>query len=327
MPRPPRLPLSNVTAFRAVAEKQNLRAAAESLHLTHSAVSQQIRGLEEQLGFALFDRRGRRVVLNSAGQALLRSVQSALATLDDGVQAAAAAAGGEVQRLRVTVLPSFANRWLLPRIGRWRERHPALALEIETSMHVVDLNREGFHAAVRQGIGPWAGLASERLFEQPSFILVGSASAARRLEGAQPEAFAREPLIGDNDLWELWFAAAGVRAKVRTVATFNDAGLMLQAVEQNLGLALAREIHAADALVDGRLVRLSPITVAHADAQPYHLVYPPALRDWPPLDAFRRWLRDELDLSLEALKRATGAQASKQRKAGRASRATRRAGG
>ncbi len=321
MPRPPRLPLSNVTAFRAVAEKQNLRAAAESLHLTHSAVSQQIRGLEEQLGFALFDRRGRRVVLNSAGQALLRSVQSALATLDDGVQAAAAAAGGEVQRLRVTVLPSFANRWLLPRIGRWRERHPALALEIETSMHVVDLNREGFHAAVRQGIGPWAGLASERLFEQPSFILVGSASAARRLEGAQPEAFAREPLIGDNDLWELWFAAAGVRAKVRTVATFNDAGLMLQAVEQNLGLALAREIHAADALVDGRLVRLSPITVAHADAQPYHLVYPPALRDWPPLDAFRRWLRDELDRSMASLGRSAAAREPKSRAPARKGRA------
>ena len=72
----PRLPLNTLTAFRAVAELQNLRAAAEVLHLTHSAVSQQIRGLEEQLGFALFDRRGRRVVLNPAGQALLRSVQS-----------------------------------------------------------------------------------------------------------------------------------------------------------------------------------------------------------------------------------------------------------
>ena len=321
MPRPPRLPLSNVTAFRAVAEKQNLRAAAESLHLTHSAVSQQIRGLEEQLGFALFDRRGRRVVLNPAGQALLRSVQSALATLDDGVQAAAAAAGGEAQRLRVTVLPSFANRWLLPRIGRWRERHPALALEIETSMHAVDLNREGFHAAVRQGIGPWAGLESERLFEQPSFIIVGSASAARRLAGAQPEAFAREPLLGDNDLWEQWFAAAGVRAHVRTVATFNDLGLMLQAVEQNLGLALTREIHAADGLVDGRLVRLSPIEVAHEDAQPYNLVYPPALRDWPPLDAFRRWLRDELDQSMAALQGAAAARGTKPRAPARKGRA------
>lgn len=322
MPRPPRLPLANLTAFRAVAELQNLRAAAEVLHLTHSAVSQQIRGLEEQLGFALFDRRGRRVVLNPAGQALLRSVQSALATLDDGVQAAAAAAGGEAQRLRVTVLPSFANRWLLPRIGRWREQHPALPLEIDASMHVVDLVREGFHAAVRQGIGPWAGLESERLFEQPSFIVVGSPSAARRLVGAQPEAFAREPLLGDNDVWKDWFAAAGLRVNVRTVAVFNDAGLMLQAAEQSLGLALAREIHAADALIDGRLVRLSPITVTHEEAQPYHLVYPPALRDWPPLDAFRRWLRDELDQSMAALHRSEAARGTKPRAPARKGRAS-----
>ena len=324
MPRPPRLPLANLTAFRTVAERQNLRAAAELLHLTHSAVSQQIRGLEDQLGFALFDRRGRRVVLNPAGQALLRSVQSALATLDDGVQAAAAAAGGETQRLRVTVLPSFANRWLLPRIGRWREQHPALPLEIDASMHTVDLVREGFHAAVRQGIGPWAGLASERLFEQPSFIVVGAPSAARMLAGAQPEAFAREPLLGDSDLWKAWFAAAGLRVNATTVATFNDAGLMLQAVEQNLGLALAREIHAADALVDGRLVRLSPVAVAHVDAQPYHLVYPPALGDWPPLDAFRRWLRDELDQSMAALHRSETARGTKPRTPARKGRAAAR---
>jgi LysR family glycine cleavage system transcriptional activator len=98
---------------------------------------------------------------------------------------------------------------------------------------------------------------------------------------------------------------------VRTVAVFNDAGLMLQAAEQSLGLALAREIHAADALIDGRLVRLSPITVTHEEAQPYHLVYPPALRDWPPLDAFRRWLRDELDQSMAALHRSEATRGMK----------------
>jgi len=97
-----RLPLNTLSAFRSVAELQNLRAAAEVLHLTHSAVSQQIRGLEEQLGFDLFDRRGRRVVLNPAGEALLRGVQAALAQLDDGVQAAAAAANGAAQRLAWT---------------------------------------------------------------------------------------------------------------------------------------------------------------------------------------------------------------------------------
>jgi len=321
MPRPPRLPLANLTAFRAVAELENLRAAAEVLHLTHSAVSQQIRGLEEQLGFALFERRGRRVVLNPAGQALLRSVQSALATLDDGVQAAAAAAGGEAQRLSVTVLPSFANRWLLPRIGRWRERHPTLALEIDASVRAVDLQREGFHAAVRQGKGPWAGLESERLFEQPPIIVVGSPSAARRLAGAQPEALAREPLLGDSDLWNEWFAAAGLRTNVRPVAVFNDAGLMLQAAEQNMGLTLTREILAADALVEGRLVRLSPVSITHWDAQPYHLVYPPALRDWPPLASFRRWLRDELDRSMEALHRSTAARGGSPRAPRREGRA------
>ena len=79
-----RLPLNTLVAFRAVAESQNLRAAAEQLHLTHSAVSQQIRALEERLGFALFDRHGRRVVLNRAGEALLRAVQGALVRLDEG---------------------------------------------------------------------------------------------------------------------------------------------------------------------------------------------------------------------------------------------------
>ena len=204
----------------------------------------------------------------------------------------------------MTVLPSFANRWLLPRIGRWREQHPALALEIDASIRPVDLQREGFHAAVRQGTGPWPGVQSERLFEQPPIIVVGSPSAARRLLGAQPEALTREPLLGDSDLWQDWFAAAGLRANPRTVAVFNDAGLMLQAAEQNLGLALTREILAADALVSGGLVRLSPISIRHSDAQPYHLAYPPALRDWPPLASFRRWLYEELERSLAELRKA-----------------------
>jgi len=265
-------------------------------------VSQQIRGLEEHLGFELFERRGRRVVLNPAGQALLRSVQGALALLDDGVQAAAAAAAGEAQRLRVTVLPSFAQRWLLPRIVRWREQHPTLALEIDASIRAVDIIREGFHAAIRQGNGPWPGLASERLFDAPPVIVVGSPAAARRLLGAGPEALAREPLLGDADLWKTWFAAAGLRTNVTTVAVFNDAGLMLQATEQSLGLALSREILAADALCDGRLVQLSPVSITYADAQPYHFVYPPSLQAWPPLHSLRQWLRDELGRSYAALR-------------------------
>lgn len=309
-----RLPLNTLPAFRAVAELQNLRAAGEVLHLTHSAVSQQIRGLEDQLGFLLFERRGRRVLLNPAGQALLLSVQAALAQLDDGVQAAGAAASGTVQRLRVTMLPSFAQRWLLPRMGRWRERYPDMALEMEASPQLIDLQREGFHAAVRAGRGPWPGLESEQLFESPvSMMVVGSPSAARRLRGAQPEALAREPLLGDRALWEHWFKAAGLRTQVTPVAQFNDVGLMFQAAEQNLGLAIGRELLAADALCDGRLVQLSPLTVTYKLAYSYHLVYPPNLRDWPPLVAFRRWLHDELKRSGRRLRSASTKGRSKTR--------------
>src|SRR3978361_490186 len=139
-----RIPLNFLPTFVAVAQLKTLRAAAASLHLTHSAVSQQIGELESRLGFALFDRRGRRIYLNAAGQARLRHPAPALAPVDDGVQAATAAAQGAAQGLRVTMLPSFAQRWFLPRLGLWRDRHPDITIEIEDSVALVALPRDGF---------------------------------------------------------------------------------------------------------------------------------------------------------------------------------------
>jgi len=289
-----RIPLHVLPTFRAVARLQNLRAAADEMSVTHSAVSQQMRLLEEQLGFQLFDRRGRRIVLNPAGAALLRSVEPALAQIDDGVQAAAAAAAGNQQRMRVTVLPSFAQRWLLPRMGRWRERHPDIALEIHASQQLMDLQRDGFHAAIRQGRGNWAPLVMHQLIDSP-LITVGSPTAAQRLGGRGAEAIAHEPLLGNPGRWERWFAAAGLpRQRINPVATFNDAGLMLQAAEQSLGLALTRELLAADAICEGRLVQLSALSVQDEEVDAYFLVHPPAVTGWPPLDALRTWLLDEL---------------------------------
>ena len=119
-----RIPINFLPTFVAVAQRGTLRAAAQALHLTHSAVSQQIGELESRIGFALFDRRARRIHLNAAGQALLRHAGPALSQVDDGVQAATAAAQGAAQGLRVTMVPSFAQRWFLPRLGLWRARHP-----------------------------------------------------------------------------------------------------------------------------------------------------------------------------------------------------------
>ena len=298
-----RIPLNFLPTFVAVAQLQTLRAAADSLHLTHSAVSQQVAELESRIGFPLFDRRGRRVHLNAAGQALLRHVAPALAQVDDGVQAAAAAAQGAAQGLRVTMLPSFAQRWFLPRLGLWRERHPDIPIEIEASANIVDLQRDGFHAAIRTGRGPWPGLVVERLYESPTpFIAVASPEVARRLRGGKPADLAREPLLGDAEVWEEWFAGAGVRTRAVPVASFNDVGLMLQATEQGLGLAVVRELLAADALRDGRLARLFDVSVVLEGVQPYSLAYPPALKDWAPLLALRAWVREEFDASLAMLK-------------------------
>jgi LysR family glycine cleavage system transcriptional activator len=294
-----RLPLHTLPSFRVIARTGNLRAAADELNLTHSAVSQQLRLLETQLGFQLFDRRARRIALNAAGAALLQAIGPALDQIEDGVRSAAVSASGAQQRMRVTVLPSFAQRWLLPRMGDWHAKHPDIALELHASQQVIDLQREGFHAALRQGDGAWRGLHADRLIDSPR-VPVGSPQAAQRLLGRDVAALAHEPLLGQASLWERWFALSGVKVRVNPVAVFNDAGLMLQAAEQNMGIALAREVLAADALRERRLIRLSTLALHEETVDAYWLVYPQALHDWPPLAALRRWLHGQLDESARA---------------------------
>lgn len=297
-----KVPFNALPTFVTVARLQNLRAASEQLHLTHSAVSQQIGLLEERLGFELFDRRGRRIVLNAAGEALLQSVAPALERIQQGVNAASLAAHGAGQTLRITMIPSFAQRWFLPRMASWRAKHPDVVLDIDASFEVVDLTRDGFHAGIRTGDGPWPGLTAERLYDRPSpLIAVGSPAARARLEPLAPARLATEPLLGDRDLWERWFAAAGVEVRPTTVATFNDLSVMLAAVEQDLGLAVVRELFAADALRSGRLVRLGDTSFVHEGARAHSLVYPTALKGWPPLESLRSWLRSEFEASVQGL--------------------------
>nr|WP_315203607.1 LysR substrate-binding domain-containing protein [uncultured Albidiferax sp.] len=298
-----RIPLQTLPTFRAVATLSNLRAAGEQLHLTHSAVSQQIRLLEEQLGFLVFDRKGRRVVLNAAGAALLQAVEPALAQIDEGMRAAAVASTGSSQRLRITVSPSFAQHWLMPRMAHWRALHPGIAVELHTSQQAMDLPREGFHAAVRQGKGPWRGLEGSRLIDSQQ-VVVASPAMAARLAGSDPSAWVHEPLLGTVECWEAWFALAGHPCRIQPVAVFNDMGLMLQAAEQGLGIALGRELVAADALRAGRLVQLSPLALATEAYDAYWLVHPPEHRDWPPLRAFREWLESELQIAATLLRQA-----------------------
>jgi LysR family transcriptional regulator, glycine cleavage system transcriptional activator len=304
------LPLQTLPAFRVAARLQNLRAAALQLHLTHSAVSQQIKLLETQIGVPLFDRRGRNLVLNTAGAALLRAVEPALDRLADGLLAAQAAAAGAAQLIKLSVLPSFAQRWLLPRMARWQARHPDISLDVHPSQRLVDLQREGFHAGLRVGAGPWRGLRAHCLMDSP-LVAVGAPVRAARLQAqvalggqgvSMAQAMAQEPLLGDAERWRDWLALDGVKFKAKTVADFNDAGLMLQAAEHDLGIALARELVAADSLQAGSLVRLTPQhKLRNNDAVSYWLVCPTELAEWPPLLALHAWLLDEMRLSRQQM--------------------------
>ena len=300
-----RLPLATLPAFRAVARRENLRAAAEELSLTPSAVSQQIRHLEDQLGHALFERRGRSLALNAAGAALQRAVEAALDTLQAGQDAARRAAEGRAETIRLTVLPSLAQRWLLPRIARWHERHPDITLEIHSSQALADLRRERFHAGLRTGTGPWRDVVAERVMDCP-MIAVASPARAARIAFGDHRAIAAEPLLGSTEKWAQFLALCGCRLQGRTVAEFNDAGLMLQAAEQDLGIALVRAVLAVDALRAGRLVRVSPGQLDLHDGMGYWLVVPPEHAAWPPLVALRQWLHDEIAATMAAAEAELG---------------------
>ncbi|RYE81680.1 MAG: LysR family transcriptional regulator [Oxalobacteraceae bacterium] len=301
-----RFPLHYLAAFRAAAQTENLRAAAETLHLTHSAVSQQIRGLEEALGFQVFNRQGRRLALNPAGQALQRAVIKVFAELQAGVMAATQADGKSAQTLRVTALPSFAQRWLIPRLPRWQALQPCIALDLHTSQQVVDLERAGYHVGLRVGRGPWPGLITEQLFHSP-LIAVAAPALASRLIGQPVSALVNEPLLGDAEDWQEWFAGAGVTASPVVVASFNDAGVLLQAGEQAMGVALAREVLAADALLEGRLVRLHAHAVELDATRDHQIVYPETLRDDPAVRAFCDWLHAEIGALQRQLNEASKA--------------------
>jgi LysR family glycine cleavage system transcriptional activator len=158
---------------------------------------------------------------------------------------------------------------------------------------VVDLEREGYQIGVRVGRGPWPGLVTERLFKS-ALIAVAAPSLAHGLVGQPDAALASQPLLDDVDLWRAWFAQAGVAAAPQVVASFNDAGMLLQAAEQGMGIALCRELLAADALLSGQLVKVSARQLAMDASRDYQIVYPEALRHEPAVRAFCDWVHAEI---------------------------------
>jgi LysR family glycine cleavage system transcriptional activator len=281
-------PLSSLRAFEAAARLESFSRAADEISVTHGAVSHQIRSLERALGTALFLRNGRRVALTNAGRHFAERVRAALQEL---VEAAQFIRRSEVERaVSVSMLPSFAARWLMPRLGRFMERHPAIAVNIHTSITLVDFQRDDVDMAVRFGSGQWPDLEAQKFLDEEFFPVVNPRFNRGRLPANPAELGKFQLMRSSDEPWTPWFRAAGVRLKEPHSLVFTDSNLLLQAALDGRGIALARSSIAAADVRAGKLVRLFKVAVPAEGAS--YLVWPKG-RLSPNARLFRDWLLEE----------------------------------
>jgi LysR family glycine cleavage system transcriptional activator len=285
-------PLPALRAFESVARQGSLRLAAEELNVTHGAVSHQIKFLQQALGVELVVRQGRGVALTPAGQRLAPALGDALSRLAQVIEAAQPDA--QDKPLRISVLPSFAAKWLLPRLSAFMAEHPDIALTLDANISVVNLHNTGIDLAFRYGPGQWPGVQAERLMGE-EMLAVCSPSYRNGKLPARPRDLLRHPLLRDESTraWHDWFRAAGVSGTVpKPAMAFSDAGLLLQAVLAGQGVALVRSVLAHDDIAAGRLLVLPGPRLPAAYA--YYLVTD--LRDTLPAkgQVFVDWVRAQV---------------------------------
>ncbi len=181
----------------------DLRATAQQVHLTHGAVSQQIQQLEQAMGCPLFERQGRGLRLNAAGRELLAVAEPTLEALQQGIGRVRRVA--QSQALRISVLPSFAHYWLMPRLSSFHAACADITLDIDASLAVQDLTRKGFDAAIRLGNGQWADMQAQ-LIARGEVVPVATPALARQWQAAFDEGTPGIPLL-EHDVtpWRSWF--------------------------------------------------------------------------------------------------------------------------
>lgn len=286
-------PMAALRAFEAAAELMSFKAAAAQLHRTPSAISHQIRGLEDELGTALFHREPHGLRLTDAGRDYFRAVHEALDAL--GEATARVHEGHGERTVTISLFPSFAVRWLIPRLNDFRERWPDFEIELVSSVRRVDFEGGVIDAAIRFGGGDWSGLRCDPLMVEERFPVCSPALAA----GPPPLRTASD-LAGTILLhngahpgeWAEWLAEAGVPGiPAQKGPVFDASNEVLAAAANGMGVALGRTPLVESDLVAGRLVE--PFGQRIRSPGQYWLVAPTATADRPPLRALRAWLRGQ----------------------------------
>ncbi|MDH5539590.1 MAG: LysR substrate-binding domain-containing protein [Rhizobacter sp.] len=290
----PRVPsMQGLLAFETLARLRSVTLAGEELSVTPSAVSHRIRQLESQLGFKLFARSD--FQLSSDGAAYLGRVREALAVLQQ-VPGRGSAAG--TTRLRVAVTPTFSRQVLLPRLALFRHAYPEIELVLQVTIPMLNVTAEEADIELRFGTGPFADRESVRLSSDE----VTPVCSAEYLHEAGPfdglataGAVARARLIRcPLEPWRSWFSANGITLdEPGGGSQFNDIGLVLDAAVAGFGVALMRLRLGAAWLDSGRLVRLSPRSVA--SPHHYFLCWRPGALDRWECAAFVEWIRQAID--------------------------------
>lgn len=293
MPR--KLPsLNALRAFEAAARHQSFARAAEELHVTPAAISQQIKLLEDYLSLTLFQR-GKTISLVEPAQAVLPLVTEAFDQLERAIQRLSVQP--EDGPLIVSAPPTFSARWLISRIDDFYARYPDIELRILATRRKVDFSVEDVDVAVRFGPGPYPGLHIDRLMPEAIVPVVAPKLASRihRVEDLldctllHDESHDWDPTFPD---WDTWLASQGVRpAKPLHVRRISDNNLVLQAVNAGMGAALTWYSLVADDLQEGRLVRLFDQMLPTSLG--YQLLVPPNRLSLPKVAAFREWLLEQ----------------------------------
>jgi DNA-binding transcriptional LysR family regulator len=284
-------PLNALRAFEAAARHLSLTKAADELGVTQAAVSHQVKGLEDALGVKLFNRLTRALALTPAGAALAPELEGAFVRIAGAVERAREReAKGTV---RLSLLTTIALTFLVPRLGRFAAKHPAIELRLETSARLVDFAREPIDAAIRYGDGRYAGLHADRLFDDALTPLCAPA-IAKKIRKA--EDVMAHPLLDDNivyDEWKTWCAVAGVGAcpQRRRAATFDSTRVAVEAAMEGMGIAIGAPFLFQAEIASGRLVQ--PLPIVAPSGRSYWFVCRPQDAERPTIRALRDWLLDE----------------------------------
>ncbi|MDN4591178.1 transcriptional regulator [Xenophilus aerolatus] len=282
-------PLQALRCFEAVARLGSVTRAAEALHVTHSAVSQQVRQLEELLGLSLFERAGRGLRLSENGRLYALQVRAALQGIGEATRALRIRPrAGE---LVVAVVPSFGLHWLLPRLPRFLALHPEHRVRLQASLEVQDLRQGAAHVAIRMGQGPWDGLAQRHLFDDELLMVASPHLNGGALPRTPAEVLACTR-IRSAEPWAPWCQAAELPEPPPAGRLWiNDSNLSLEAARLGQGVALERRSVADALLRRGELVALTDIRVPYT--YPYWLVWPESSASAQRED-FARWLEAEV---------------------------------